>query len=564
MASQDDSAEAHAAGASEATPLLPAANEDPRLPQGPAVADGAGGRAEAAAGYGTGSSSGGDQRRPPNGSAAGADRGGDDDDDDDAGEKPIPRLQIFLLCYARLVEPVAFFSIFPYVNQMTQQNGQLDEADVGFYSGMIESLFSLTQALVMILWGRAADRYGRKPVLVFSLAGVCCATAVFGLARTVWQMILFRCLAGVFAGTIVTIRTMLAEHSTPRTQARVFSWFAFSGNIGIFLGPLLGGALADPAGQYRGWFARIPFFADYLYALPNVVVACLGVTAAIAVALFGEETLDVRERKKLGGGGGGGGSGEDDEDGGDDGESARAGGGQPDVKPSSSSSPTWDLLRSPGVSIVLYVYSHIMLLAFAYTAIVPLWWYTSVALGGFGFSPRQISLLLCLNGLAQAAWLLLVFPPLQHRIGTNGVLRLCAYAYPVFFALCPFGNMLLRAGAVTAFWAIAPPLLAVGCGISMSFTAIQLALNDVSPSPLVLGTLNALALTGSSVIRAFAPALFTSLFALGANTQWLDGHAIWVLMVLVAAGFSVVSNFMPDYDELRREREGQGPEQEGR
>ena len=57
--------------------------------------------------------------------------------------------------------------------------------------------------LLMISWGWAADRLGRKPVLVFSLAGVSIATALFGLSKTIWQMILFRCFAGVFAGTVV-------------------------------------------------------------------------------------------------------------------------------------------------------------------------------------------------------------------------------------------------------------------------------------------------------------------------------------------------------------------------
>ena len=57
--------------------------------------------------------------------------------------------------------------------------------------------------LLMIPWGQAADRLGRKPVLVFSLIGVSLATALFGFSKTIWQMIVFRCLAGVFAGTIV-------------------------------------------------------------------------------------------------------------------------------------------------------------------------------------------------------------------------------------------------------------------------------------------------------------------------------------------------------------------------
>ena len=101
--------------------------------------------------------------------------------------------------------------------------------------------------MLMISWGHAADRLGRKPVLVSSLAGVAVATTLFGFSKTIWQMILFRCLAGIFAGTLVTIRAMISENSTPKTQARAFSLFAFTGNLGIFLGPLLGafGTLRD-------------------------------------------------------------------------------------------------------------------------------------------------------------------------------------------------------------------------------------------------------------------------------------------------------------------------------
>lgn len=57
--------------------------------------------------------------------------------------------------------------------------------------------------VLMISWGRAADRLGRKPVLVCSLVGVAFATALFGSSKTLWQVIFFRCLAGVFAGTVL-------------------------------------------------------------------------------------------------------------------------------------------------------------------------------------------------------------------------------------------------------------------------------------------------------------------------------------------------------------------------
>ncbi|RYP60437.1 hypothetical protein DL770_009993 [Monosporascus sp. CRB-9-2] len=454
-------------------------------------------------------------------------------------DKPLPKLQILLLCYARVVEPIAFFSIFPYINQMVQENGQLPDTDVGFYSGLIESLFSLTQMVVMMFWGRAADRVGRKPVLVSSLVGVSIATSLFGLARSVWQMNLFRCIAGVFAGTIVTIRTMISEHSTAKTQARSFSWFAFAGNLGMCVGPLIGGSLADPAGQYPWAFSGVRFFEEYPYALSSIVVGCIGLTAVVTSALFVEETLPEELKRKRAGRGTGG----DDE----------AGNGTA-TKPKPQS--TWELLKTSRVAIVLYNYGHVTLLAFAYTAVVPVFWFTPPELGGLGFSPLQISLFMGLMGLSQAIWLLLVFPPLQHRLGTNGVMRACGVAYPFFMAVMPLANFVLRLGTPagqTAFWVLVPVCLSLGPGVSMAFTAAQLALNDVSPSPESLSTLNALALTGASALRSFSPALFASLFAIGARTQFLWGYLIWVILTVLALGFTISTRYLPATSEKKLE-----------
>lgn len=77
-------------------------------------------------------------------------------------------------------------------------------------------------------------------MLVLSLFGLSIATVVFGMSQSLWQMVFGRCLGGVFAGTVVTVRAMLSENSTKHTQARVFSFFAFANNMGIFIGPLIG------------------------------------------------------------------------------------------------------------------------------------------------------------------------------------------------------------------------------------------------------------------------------------------------------------------------------------
>jgi hypothetical protein len=71
--------------------------------------------------------------------------------------RPLPKLQVLLLCYAGCLGSIAFFSIIPYINFMIEKVGNVDKEDVGFYSGLVESLFSATQMCVMILWGKVRD-----------------------------------------------------------------------------------------------------------------------------------------------------------------------------------------------------------------------------------------------------------------------------------------------------------------------------------------------------------------------------------------------------------------------
>jgi hypothetical protein len=74
-------------------------------------------------------------------------------------------------------------------------------------------------------------------------------------------------------------------------------------------------------------------------------------------------------------------------------------------------------------------------------------------------------------------------------------------------------------------------------------------LNDISPSPSSLGTLNALALTLTSGIRAVGPAIFTSIFAAGARTQFMNGHLVWVIIIIVAVIGSYTLRWLPEKAE---------------
>lgn len=196
-----------------------------------------------------------------------------------------PKLQVVVLCLATMVDPISYFGIFPYIAEMIERNGHVKMTDVGLYAGVIEGLFSLVETMFFLPYGRMADKVGRKPVLVFSLMGIGICNALFGLSHNLWQMVLFRCLAGTFAGSSVTVRAMLSEITTKETQGKAFSWFMFTRFIGIFLGPIIGGTLADPVARFPSLFARFSFFSAYPYALPGFATSAIAIAIAF-VCLF--------------------------------------------------------------------------------------------------------------------------------------------------------------------------------------------------------------------------------------------------------------------------------------
>lgn len=314
---------------------------------------------------------------------------------------------------------------------------------------------------------------------------------------------------------------MFHEISTPKTTARAFSYFAFAGNLGIFAGPAIG-ALARPADQYPSVFGKIQFFHDWPYILPSAIGGSVGLIAAITAFFFLKETLseEVRTKKK--------------------------------DKPAMS---TWELIKYPGVATAILAFCWCGMLGFAFTAVAPVLFYTSIPRGGFGFSEKLISLFISLNGIAQALWLLFVFPPLHRRFGTRRLLQGCGFFWGFFILFFPINNWFLRNDWKAAFWTVAPVVQTVGSGVAIAFTASQLAVNEAAPSQELLATLNGVALTIMPGVRAITPSLFSSLYAAGVKKHILGGHLAMLILAVLAEAYFFVASLLPKPEKETRNAE---------
>ncbi|PHH77388.1 hypothetical protein CDD80_665 [Ophiocordyceps camponoti-rufipedis] len=402
---------------------------------------------------------------------------------------------------------------------MVQQNGHLADSDVGFYSGLIESCFSLSQMMFLIPWSRLADRIGRKPVLIGTLSGMAIGQALFGLSTSLSAMIAFRSLSGILSGSGVVVRTAIGDVSTVETRAAAYSWFGFAGNLGMFLGPLVGGALADPARTMPRFFGQVDVLIRHPYALSGLAVAVIIGGSALAAAVGLGETLP---EKKLRG---------------------------HQEEPALS---IRQLMACPGVAAGLAIYVHVMLLAFVFAAILPLALYTPIHLGGMACSSAATSVYMAVQGASQALWLLLVFPWLQRRIGTKRVLRLCGLAGPLFYGGFVLMNALLRLDSDVSrrlFWVVGVVVATVGPGVNMAATCAQLVIQEVAPDGRSVGLMNALALTLASAIRSFVPAVSTIVFASGVRSQIIYGYLAWAVLIPLSAALIVMPSLLPDETE---------------
>lgn len=159
--------------------------------------------------------------------------------------------------------------------------------DVAKWAGIITATFSLTQAFTGVLWGRAADRWGRKPTILCAVSFALISCLLFGFSQNLAWAIVTRAMAGGTNGNVGTFRTAVAEMVPEKElQARAFSLMPLVYTVGSIFGPGLGGSLANPAISYPNVFGKSAFLNRFPYALPNIAAASLLMIGLVTGFLF--------------------------------------------------------------------------------------------------------------------------------------------------------------------------------------------------------------------------------------------------------------------------------------
>ncbi len=135
-----------------------------------------------------------------------------------------------------------------------------------FQATLLVAAFSAASFVCSPLWGRVSDRFGRKPILLVSLAGTAIGSLVTGLAGGLAVLLVGRIIDGASGASVAVAQAAAADLAGPSDRARLFGLLGAAFGVGFVAGPALG-SLAALGGP------RLPFFLAAGIAAVNTAVA---------------------------------------------------------------------------------------------------------------------------------------------------------------------------------------------------------------------------------------------------------------------------------------------------
>jgi MFS family permease len=472
-----------------------------------------------------------------------------------------------------------------------------DDTNASFYAGLLVSAFAVAEACTAMTWGTISDRYGRKPVILIGLAGTALSSLVFGFATNFWVALGARVIGGLLNGNVAVMQTMVAEmckkpewerrstnlymtapEVTDFGSARAYAMPPFMWSLGLIIGAAMGGFLAQPARYYPSVFPPDGLFGKYPYLLPNLVAVGFILVAIIQGYFFLEETnprFQSRSRHT-----------EDNDSGPVDEytplqpgarrksavEILSTGPRRPSfisgsmptmsepsfnlrkgsvttiyeitpVVPASERGPDDDESDPPikafNRSVILWTVALVIMCyhQMAFASVLPIYLLdepqksSSVSLrGGLGYTVHDVGAFMSINGVIALFIQATIFPVFVGRVGVWKSLASLLILCPITYIIVPFLSLLPRSGLPIGIYAV---LTLENFFLIIIYPCLLIALKNATPSSLVLGKVNGLAMSASSGARTIAPPLVGIIYGAGGSAAaWWSIAAVAVVGAL--------------------------------
>jgi len=195
-------------------------------------------------------------------------------------KSPLNYRAVAALCLCNIAHFYSICSIFSYAGYLSVDLGWAEDADrAGFVAGLLPTFLIMGRIPTAALWGVAADRFGRRRVLLLSLSSIAAGNIFFGLSRSLWLALTVRCLLlGALNGWTSVMVLLCGELGGDR-QADVIGYVFSTGQLLNLVGPALG-----------GFTYGVGFGPTFPALLPSLLGVGVAMVAFTATALYLPET----------------------------------------------------------------------------------------------------------------------------------------------------------------------------------------------------------------------------------------------------------------------------------
>ena len=177
---------------------------------------------------------------------------------------PVSRHALTFVLLSVLIDTIGFGIVLPVLPELIIELRHTGLDDAARWGGWLAFAYAAMQFVCAPIIGNLSDRFGRRPVLLASLAGFGLDYLMMAFAPTLAWLFIGRMIAGMTGAAYSTANAFIADITPPEKRAQNFGLMGAAFGVGFILGPAIGGYLGTMG-------TRAPFFAASALALANVV-----------------------------------------------------------------------------------------------------------------------------------------------------------------------------------------------------------------------------------------------------------------------------------------------------
>ena len=169
---------------------------------------------------------------------------------------------IYFIFITLVIDVLGIGLIIPILPALLQQFADGDISKASRYSGILMASYAVMQFIFSPIMGGLSDKFGRRPVLLFSLFGFGLDYILLGFAPNLTWLFIGRIISGITGASFTTASAYIADISKPEDRSKNFGMIGAAFGLGFIVGPAIGGLLAS-------YGTRVPFFAAAALTLAN-------------------------------------------------------------------------------------------------------------------------------------------------------------------------------------------------------------------------------------------------------------------------------------------------------